>query len=137
MKKISVTISLLLFTTLLMTTANALAVDGVTDDTIQPRYTGVSRLDASLTIDASGYASASGHVYVLPGYTADVSVSLCRDSGANVATWYDSGSGKIDIEKSRYVTANHDYYVVVSVDVYDSNGRLADSIEKESVVVSC
>ena len=65
-----------------------------------------------------------------------MSVSLCRDSGANVATWYDSGSGKIDIEKSRYVTANHDYYVVVSVDVYDSNGRLADSIEKESVVVS-
>lgn len=133
-KRIIVLISLLVFV-LMSFNANALGTSIYQQGMVEPRYTGISSIDALLSIDASGRASISGRVHTRSGYTADVAVSLCRDSGTTVTTWHDSGSGKIEIEKTRYVTANHDYYVVVSADVYDNNGRLVDSIEEESAVV--
>lgn len=103
---------------------------------IQPIYVGVSTVAANLKISSAGNATVTAQVCASPGYTVDLVVSLERDSGVLIKSWSDSGSGTVGIEKTYYVSSGHDYYVSASVSVYDRNGKLVDSIVKESAVVT-
>lgn len=93
---------------------------------VEPRFTGISTLTSTLNISSSGAASCSGSVRLYSGYTANLTVELQKD-GSTIKTWTNSGSGKITAGGTYYVPSGHDYVVVTTATVYDSN-----SVEVES-----
>ena len=98
------------------------------------RYTAIQRISAKLTIDSWGKASCVATIRLDDGYTADVTMELQQyyvNRWLPVKSWSDSGGPVIEMIKTYYVESGYDYQVVVTVDVYDSNGRF---VESESVV---
>ena len=132
-KKICTTIFML--AALIAVTVNANA-EQISRNTIQPRYVGVATVTADLTISTSGRANAYGKVIVSPGYTANMTVAIHQDSSGSIKSWSTSGSGILEINRNYYVASGHDYHVVVSVNVYNSSGRLVDTIDHPSGEVS-
>ena len=108
---------------------------GASATEISPRYTGITTLTADINISSSGRADCFGYVRTRDGYSADLTVELQRD-GRTIKSWSDSGSGTISISEPYYVTPNHDYQVVVSADVYNSQEKLVETPSTESLVVS-
>ncbi|WP_352415137.1 hypothetical protein [Oscillibacter ruminantium] len=99
------------------------------------RYTGVSTLISNLDISSGGAASCKGTAAVRSGYTADLTVELQRD-GTTIKTWTNSGSGTLNAGGTYYVTSGHDYIVVTTAKVSDSNGNPVESPSLESKVKS-
>ena len=108
---------------------------GASATEISPRYIGIYQLNAEVTVSSSGRAECHGYVAVRDDYSADLTVELQRD-GRTIKSWNDSGSGSISVFEPYYVTPGHDYQVVVSADVYNSQGRLVETLIKGSNVVS-
>ena len=108
---------------------------GASAEEIVPRYDGIITLSAELDISTSGRADCYGYVRTRTGYSVDFTMELLRD-GRTIKSWSDSGSGIISISEPYYVTPGHDYQVVVSADVYNSQGRLVDTPSTESIVIS-
>lgn len=136
MKRITKTFTLFLAITLLsIITVSASAVSGVQSADIQPRYIGAYDVNSDLDISSSGRADIQGGVTVKSGYTADVTVTLYKDSGSRVDSWSRSGGGDIAVQQIYYVTSGHDYYVTVSATIFNSSGQRVDSITKNSVEV--
>lgn len=99
---------------------------------IMPMYTGVTLISADLSISSSGYANPTARVRVRSGYTADVTMQLCYDSGSVSYSWTDSGSGMISMNEGRFVVSGHKYYTSVHVVAYDSDGKIVDDITVRS-----
>jgi hypothetical protein len=136
MKRITKTFTLFLAITLLsIITVSASAVSGVQSADIQPRYIGVYNANSDLDISSSGLADILGSVAVKSGYTANVTVTLYKDSGSRVDSWSRSGGGTIEVQQSRYVTSGHDYYVTLSATIYNSSGQRVDTITTTSAEV--
>ena len=127
-KLLSILFLVLMFTSM---SANAVELNCVEYNQIQPRYIGVKVVVADIAINSNGRANAYGRALIDADYTADVTVSLFQD-GSSIKSWKSSGDGIIEIDKTYYVTSGHDYYVAVSVIVYNANGNLVDSILLES-----
>ena len=108
---------------------------GASATEISPRYVGIYQLHANLNISSSGRANCYGYVAIQDDYSVDFTMELLRD-GRTIKSWSDSGSGIISISEPYYVTPDHDYQVVVSADVYNSQGRLVDTPSTESIVIS-
>lgn len=102
---------------------------------IQPRYTGISTLLASLDISSTGKASCYGYVEPYSGYSVNLTVELQRD-GDTIKTWTGSGSSDFSIDKIYYVTPNHDYQVVVTANIHNANGVLVGTPSVKSTVQS-
>ena len=86
---------------------------------VEPCYTGIMSLSATLDISSGGQASCYGYVSSRSGYSVDLKMKLQRD-GRTIKTWTDSGSKGFDILKTYYVTPGHDYQVVVTCLLYTS-----------------
>lgn len=113
------TLSLLLAAVLMATLLPAQAAG------ISPRYTGISIIDANLEIKNS-FATCIGTVDVKRGYTADLVLELKRD-GTVIKTWSDSGTGKIEINKTYYVTSGHEYELTATATVYNSSNKVVET----------
>lgn len=123
-KHIRSAISLILLLAVMMATfATAYAVE--------PRYTGIARLDSSLTIANNGAASCSGSATTYSGYTATVKVELKQD-GTTIKTWTNSGSGTVRAGGTYYVESGHTYTVTTTATVYDSNSQVIGTPSKDS-----
>ena len=96
---------------------------------IEPRYTGIYDLSASLSISEQGQASCYGQATVKSGYTADITVELKRD-GTTIKTWTNSGSGIVSAGGTYYVTSGHTYVVTTSATIYDQNNHVVESPSK-------
>lgn len=123
-------------TMLSMITVSASAYPVSQTASIQPRYVGVDSVISTLYISSSGRADVGGQLEVIPGYTASVTVTLYKDSNPFVQSWSSSGRGSIYVQKSHYVASGHDYYVTLSATIYDRNGKVVDTVIKDSTVVS-
>lgn len=128
---------LLLTTSLLISTAFI----SVQDETLQPRYTNIRSLTASLEISKSGCASCYGKVMLTKSTdTAELTMELQRSSDDTswntVKTWETSGSGTIYLDKDWYVTSGYSYRVHITADVYSSNGYLVESEPTDSLTTS-
>lgn len=99
---------------------------------VEPRYTGISSLSASLTISTAGKAECSGKAIVRSGYTADVKVELKQD-GTTIKTWTNSGSGTVSAGGTYYVESGHNYIVTTTATVYDSSSHIIETPSKDSV----
>lgn len=110
----------------LLLLVGALMANFATAQAVELRYAGVSRISSTLNISSSGAASCSGQAIIRSGYTADLTVELQQD-GTTIKTWTDSGSGTLSAGGTYYVTSGHDYIVVTTATVYDSNGNYVES----------
>jgi hypothetical protein len=108
-KQIRTVISLLLLLGALM--ANFVVVQAV-----EPRYTSVRQIHATVELSTDGKASCYGDVKLSSGYTADVKVELKQD-GTTIKTWTKSGSGTISISGTYYVMTGHSYMVTTTATV--------------------
>ena len=102
---------------------------------VEPCYTGIMSLSATLDISSGGQASCYGYVSSRSGYSVDLKMKLQRD-GRTIKPWTDSGSKGFDILKTYYVTPGHDYQVVVTATVYNSSGKIVETPSAYSNEVS-
>lgn len=127
----SISLSLLLVSIMSVLCIGASAAE----EEISPRYTGIHLLNANINITASGRADCYGYVNIQDGYSVDLTVALQRD-GQTIKSWSDSGTKEVSMTKSYYVSKGHDYQVVVSANVYNSQGKLVDTPDIRSAVAS-
>lgn len=130
-------VCLLILASLLICTAFTSAQDG----TLQPRYTNIRSLTASLEISTSGCASCYGKVMLTKSTdTVDLTMELQRSSDGTswhtVKTWDTSGSGTIYLDKDWYVTSGYSYQVHITAEVYSSNGALVETAPTDSLTVN-
>lgn len=112
---------------------NTLTFKGAAD-TVSPRANTFSYLTSLLEI-TSGMASCTGKVTVSKGYTANITMELYRDE-VSIKSWnLDGQTGTFGLSKDYFVTSGHTYQVIVSVDVYNSSGKLIEQATKESALV--
>ena len=122
--------------TILMLLAVSMLMAGFTTaQAVEPRYTGITRINSTLTISAKGAARCTGEIMLRPGYTADLTVELKQD-GTIIKTQTGTGSGTISAGGTYFVTSGHDYVVTTTATVYDSNGKIVESPSKDSAEVS-
>ena len=122
--------------TILMLLAVSMLMAGFTTaQAVEPRYTGITRINSTLTISAKGAARCTGEIMLRPGYTADLTVELKQD-GTIIKTWTGTGSGTISAGGTYFVTSGHDYVVTTTATVYDSNGKIVETPSKDSTKVS-
>ena len=109
---------------------------GVSAAEIFLRYIKNLSAECKSDISPSGRAVCCGVVAIQDDDSVDRAVELQCERQA-VKSWSDSGSGIISISEPYYVTPGHDYQVVVSVDVYNSQGRIEGIPIAESRGISC
>lgn len=95
----------------------------------------ISCIVFQLLISSTGKASCYGYVEPYSGYSVNLTVELQRD-GDTIKTWTGSGSSDFAIDKIYYVTPNHDYQVVVTANIRNSNGVLVGTPSVKSTVQS-
>lgn len=108
-------------------TANLMPVQAV-----EPRYTGIFKLNSFLDISSTGAAECKGEAGCYSGYTIDITVELKRD-GTTIKTWTSSGSGTVQAGGTYYVLSGHNYVVTTTATVYKSNGQWVESPSADSI----
>lgn len=133
MKKLLVKIICMVI--LCVTFTTAITVTCATELTvIEPRFTGIDAMAASLSINDNGRALCGCSVLADTGYSVNVTMELECD-GTEIKTWTGSGS-RVDLAEPYYVTKNHDYQVVVTARVNTSGGLYLYTYTEQSSVKS-
>ena len=130
---------LVVVATLCSMTGNAFAA-GTNDlatspEMVSPRYATIREFFANLTISGSGKASCQVNAELYGTYTGKITMYLINQSngGQTVKSW--SSDGDI-CSGSYYVSKGNTYQVKAVLRVYDSAGRLVESVPKFSNHVS-
>ena len=139
MKK-RITSGILILVLVLTSVASAASANSPTTEAIQPRWTRIFSLTASLDISSSGRADCSSNAMLrISGDSADLTMSLQRSSNGTswttVKTWTESGRGSISMDESWYVLSGYFYRVKATVEVYNSSGTLVESATAYSATV--
>lgn len=137
MMKRKLALTLLIFTVLTMTLTAAFAAESQTP-TIQPMYTYVSSAKVNLTI-SQNTASCYGMVRLDGASYADATLTLKRKSGNNwvtVSIWNTTGKNvkSVSISKTRTLSVQGSYKLVLSARIKDSSGAVLESISKTSAI---
>lgn len=112
------------------------AAAATSEDTgIQPRYTGIFRFAVDLDITKAGYASCAASVSPNTGYSVDLTMELQQD-GTTIKSWTASDSKTFAMDKGYFVVKGHDYQVVATASVKNSNGVVVSTPSLSSNVVS-
>ena len=100
---------------------------------MNPYYTGVYSVAANLRIvnDLLGKSESQAVVILRSGYSAEVSMTLKQISSSGVdelKSWNDSLDATGEVKHTYYIPSGYTYTLVVSIDVYDSNGDFVETI---------
>lgn len=141
MKKrtLSMLLVLVLALGILAPTAYAAVPESEGDYVIQPRYTYIFSIMSDLTISSTGRTSDYGYVKMYDSsYTCDLTMELQQKDGSwnTIKEWTTSGSGTVELDKIWYVLSGYTYRVKVTVDVYNSAGKLVETESAYSLEVS-
>lgn len=107
--------------------------------TITPCYEGIASATVTIVISreglTDGLTSNVVRVQVLPGYTADVYLTLQQKVGRweDVYTWETSGSSRVYMNKPYYVESGYYYRAVASIEIYDEYDNYVETISVESL----
>lgn len=97
---------------------------------IQPRWSYLDAVVASLNINWLGVATCEGSAVAHSSVDVEVVVRLQQklDSGwYTVETWSDTGTGAAGASGKIAVARGYDYRVTVSAYVYDDNGNIVET----------
>ena len=124
-KIIASALTLILLLCMISGTAFAAVIDN--DDAIMPMYVGVHATMVSLDIPSSGWADCYGLIQITSGHTAELTLSLMRQSEgsatwSNVTSWTDS-TYPYEIEEEYYVSSGYTYRLKLTANVYDDDGN--------------
>lgn len=129
MKKV---FSLLLATLLLL--SSAFPVNAVEPEqsviTVQPRWTYLYSVTASLDINLLGVATCRGTTACGSVRDVEIIVRLQQETAtgwSTLKTWTDTGSGSAIASGSYAVARGYTYRTVSSVYVYDDNGNIIET----------
>ncbi|WP_300562085.1 hypothetical protein [uncultured Oscillibacter sp.] len=102
---------------------------------VSPRYATIREFFANLTISSSGKASCQVDADLYETYTGKITMYLINQSsgGQTVKSWSSNGAA---CNGSYYVSKGNTYQVKAVLRVYDSAGRLVESVPKFSNQVS-
>lgn len=126
---------LLVVVALCSVTSNAFAAGAgdfaASSEMVSPRYAGIKRFTADLTIESSGRASCQVIADLYETYTGKITMYLINQSsgGQTVKSWSSDGAA---CNGSYYVSKGNTYQVEAVLRVYDSAGRLVESVPKFS-----
>lgn len=98
-----------------------------------PYYTGVYSVGANLKIvnETLGKSESQAVAILRAGYTAEVTMTLKQISVGSVEelkTWNDSLSATGEIKHTYYIPSGYGYTLIVSMDIYDSDGDFVETI---------
>ena len=120
---------------------NTSALAAVADDnTILPRYVGITEINATLTIDRTDKATCESDVALKnPTYRADVTMTLYRSSDGNkwtsIKSWSGSGKSQIKLSQNYYVLSGYYYKVEVTAKVYNAASTLLETVSAASETI--
>ena len=125
---------------LIFSSASALSTaDAVSSIDTMPRYAYISMIGSNLSINSVGNASCTANVELYPGYKADVTMTLLKQSGesswTSVKSWtgYASGVLGVDLNESYWVSRGS-YIVKVVVAVKNSSGKTIETQTEYSTI---
>ena len=104
-----------------------------------PLYTVLANVSATLSISSTGMATCSGSAKTFDSdYVIELSMDLIKyDQDETIKSWSTSGKTSVSLSKKNwYVAKGHDYQVVVTAKVYDTNNRLVETASAESGIFS-
>lgn len=127
-----VPICLLLIMLTVLPVTNARAVD---ETEISPRYTGISKIIASLSISTNGYAECTVEARPRSGYSVNLTMNLQQD-GITIKSWTNSGEESCSIDEGYNVTKGHSYQVIAIAEAIDSRGTVVETVTEYSKVQS-
>ena len=120
----------------LPTDASAVTTEEHQAMTVEPRYSGILRIESTLEI-VGGNAECVGVVTVKSGYTSEITLALqqCSSGGkwSDIISWDGGGDGSLVRHYS--VRSGYDYRVRVTAKVYDNAGKYVATYDKNSNVV--
>ena len=133
-KRIPITlVSFVLILSMLCFSASA----AESEQTVEPRYTGISTFTAALILNSSGTAQCSSTSTLSRSiYTQTLTMRLQRSVNQSVWTtlqsWSDTGGFNISLNGSRSITHGYYYRLYCTANVYNSDGSLYGSNTKFS-----
>ena len=124
--------------TLLITSASAAAQP---NETVQPRYTSITRYDAGLQINSAGRADCTAIAMLNNTTDSVVLIMSLRRSEDGVTwssekTWSISGNLAVSLDESFYVLSGYYYKVNVSVTVYNEGGHYIETATTSSEIIN-
>ena len=98
-----------------------------------PYYTGAYAVSADLKMvnETLGKSESQAVAILRAGYTAEVTMTLKQISVGSVEelkTWNDSLSATGEIKHTYYIPSGYGYTLIVSMDIYDSDGDFVETI---------
>lgn len=122
---------ILILTSVLALPASAAEVPVAEATAVTPRYVNIALFTASVGVNSSGKASCYSFVETAnTSYTIYLDITLQRYKDGywnNVKSWYTSGTGETELDKSWYVTPGYYYRTAASATVYTSGGSYVES----------
>lgn len=131
---------------LALTTPQALAADISQPETtileLSPRFEHFAQIAASLSISSLGRASCGASVYIYDiydGYDSRMTMVLQRyeDSGwVDIKDWSQdfTGSGTKMMDKGYYVSSGYRYRMTVTAEIFNSSGKVIESVSCDSPI---
>lgn len=106
------------------------------------RVEGLFNTIIDLNIDSRGLADCFAKITLQSGYSADATLTLLQknpNSGVwtEVDTWSSNSTNvTLRISETKYVMSGNSYALQLNADIYNSSGKLVDSISKLSDIIS-
>lgn len=118
----------------------ACPIQAAAPEEMKPYYTGVYSIAANLRVvnDFLGKSESQAVVIMRSGYSAEVSMTLNQISSSGVdelKSWSDSLDSTGEVKHTYYIPSGYTYTLVVSIDVYDSNGDFVETIATSDSMV--
>lgn len=130
---------LIILMALCMLSTSALAV-GAEGNTVLPQYIGITRINATLSIDKTDKATCESDVALKnPTYRSDVTMTLYRSSDGSkwtsIKSWSGSGKGRVTLSENYYVLSGYYYKVEVTAKVYNAASTLLETVSAASETI--
>lgn len=122
----------LILASVLVMPASAADIPAAETVTVTPRYVNIMGFAASIGINSSGKASCYSYVETAnSSYTIYLTLGLQRyEDGywTTIKSWDGSGTGEVEMDKSRYVISGYYYRTAATATVYTSGGSYVEMV---------
>lgn len=106
---------------------------------LDPRFSYLTRISSSLSINTLGRANCTGAFTTYDEYDSTITIVLQQErngSWTDIKEWSEdyAGSGIKMLEKGYYVSSGYRYRVITTVQIWDADGTLLEKVSCDSPV---